>query len=412
MKQLPLTLIAVTICSVWLLAGVGNAQEEPAPPEAAAPTASLPDAAAPAEAERPAWLYHPRRPKPAVETPPEAAAPPVAKPPAVQVQPAPAIAAPARTKTAAPRAAAKPREASRPARVAARGEYRIKPGDTLEEIAAARGISVRALMAANGISSPEMIRAGESLAIPAGSSGSHQPRQMGDSSAVSARKSTASSPSSAETAPVRVSAESRGNISAPAKKDSTQDYTPLGLAGEEPTPESESDPSAASAPAARSRKLGGSGPSLVNSAGMLLGLLLKLALVLVLAYLGALGLRRLSGSKISRPHRDSNLKVTETVTLGPNRWLHIVTLGEQSFLIASTPQQTTLLAEIKAGAAQVETQYLPTEEPGFAARLRGMLSPATPSGLSAGVAGAAGFLSEKIAELRQLRSSPGRRGAQ
>lgn len=47
--------------------------------------------------------------------------------------------------------------------------YTVKPGDTLTEIASAHGVSLGALLAANGqIDNPDLIRPGEQLAIPGG----------------------------------------------------------------------------------------------------------------------------------------------------------------------------------------------------------------------------------------------------
>jgi putative chitinase len=52
---------------------------------------------------------------------------------------------------------------------ASAGSYRVRPGDTLSEIAARSGVSASALAAANGISDPDLVVVGRSLAIPGGS---------------------------------------------------------------------------------------------------------------------------------------------------------------------------------------------------------------------------------------------------
>lgn len=44
--------------------------------------------------------------------------------------------------------------------------YTVKPGDTLAKIAAAHGVSTSALIQANGIANPDMIRTGQVLTIP------------------------------------------------------------------------------------------------------------------------------------------------------------------------------------------------------------------------------------------------------
>lgn len=47
--------------------------------------------------------------------------------------------------------------------------YTVKPGDTLSEIASAHGVSLEALLAANGqVADPDLIRPGEQLTIPGG----------------------------------------------------------------------------------------------------------------------------------------------------------------------------------------------------------------------------------------------------
>jgi len=48
------------------------------------------------------------------------------------------------------------------------GSYTVKPGDTLAKIAAATGVSVQAIIQANGIKNPDLIRTGQVLAIPGG----------------------------------------------------------------------------------------------------------------------------------------------------------------------------------------------------------------------------------------------------
>lgn len=46
------------------------------------------------------------------------------------------------------------------------GTYTVKPGDTLAKIAATYGVSTSALIQANGITNPDMIRSGQVLTIP------------------------------------------------------------------------------------------------------------------------------------------------------------------------------------------------------------------------------------------------------
>lgn len=49
---------------------------------------------------------------------------------------------------------------------AAGGEYTVRPGDTLAGIALKHGVGAREIMKANGITDPDMIRAGRKLRIP------------------------------------------------------------------------------------------------------------------------------------------------------------------------------------------------------------------------------------------------------
>jgi LysM repeat protein len=46
------------------------------------------------------------------------------------------------------------------------GSYTVRPGDTLAKIAAANGTTVVALMQANGIQNPDLIRSGQVLVVP------------------------------------------------------------------------------------------------------------------------------------------------------------------------------------------------------------------------------------------------------
>jgi len=55
--------------------------------------------------------------------------------------------------------------------VAAATTYVVRPGDTLGAIALRHGVSVQALVHANGISNPNLIRIGQLLQIPDSSAG-------------------------------------------------------------------------------------------------------------------------------------------------------------------------------------------------------------------------------------------------
>lgn len=91
--------------------------------------------------------------------------------------------------TAAP-VAAKPAVAA----PAAGGTYTIKPGDTLSKIALATGLSVNAIAAANGISNPNLIRAGATLKLPA--AGKPAAAKPGESPMTATPAKVASAPAS------------------------------------------------------------------------------------------------------------------------------------------------------------------------------------------------------------------------
>jgi len=58
---------------------------------------------------------------------------------------------------------------------AAGGTYVVKPGDTLAKIASARGVSVNAIVAANGLPNADRIYVGQKLIIPSGTGGASAP---------------------------------------------------------------------------------------------------------------------------------------------------------------------------------------------------------------------------------------------
>lgn len=66
--------------------------------------------------------------------------------------------------------------------------YAVQPGDTLSELAAGWGVSVQAVMAANGISNPNRIFVGQTLQVPRGGGGSPAPPAPRPATAPTARR--------------------------------------------------------------------------------------------------------------------------------------------------------------------------------------------------------------------------------
>ncbi len=76
-----------------------------------------------------------------------------------------------------------------------------------------------------------------------------------------------------------------------------------------------------------------------------LGMIAKLAVVLALAYLAILGLKKLNLSNASAPFNPSKIRVIESTTIAANRNLHLISVGGKKMLIASTPSQVNLISE-------------------------------------------------------------------
>ncbi|MDQ6798887.1 MAG: LysM peptidoglycan-binding domain-containing protein [Actinomycetota bacterium] len=81
-----------------------------------------------------------------------------------------------------------------PRSTASSGTYRVRPGDTLSQVAPRLGVSEARLAAANSLSNPNNIIAGRSLVVPAAAT----------ASPAGATASTTPSPAAASTTPVKV----------------------------------------------------------------------------------------------------------------------------------------------------------------------------------------------------------------
>jgi flagellar biogenesis protein FliO len=80
---------------------------------------------------------------------------------------------------------------------------------------------------------------------------------------------------------------------------------------------------------------------------LVIGFILKLALVLGLCYLSILGLKRFSSLKTSVGPVKGTIHVVENASIGANRSLHVVVIGSKRLLVASTPNQVNLLTELE-----------------------------------------------------------------
>jgi flagellar biogenesis protein FliO len=115
------------------------------------------------------------------------------------------------------------------------------------------------------------------------------------------------------------------------------------------------------------------------SSGWLSGLwlVIKLAIVVGLIYLTVYVLKLWMAKKpfTLGMAAKGDIKVLETVGLGPNRALHLVTIGEQKLLLASTANAVQLICEVESPAAPALAAAPPTANgasPQFAAALRAL----------------------------------------
>ena len=82
----------------------------------------------------------------------------------------------------------------------------------------------------------------------------------------------------------------------------------------------------------------------LNSTSLALGVFVRLILVVVAIYIGAILLRRWQFGGNRRPERQ--LSLVETLHLSQRRSVHLVRAGDQVFLIGSTDQTVTLLGQV------------------------------------------------------------------
>lgn len=103
------------------------------------------------------------------------------------------------------------------------------------------------------------------------------------------------------------------------------------------------------APSADQPMPGVNADPLMNSTGLIFDVFLRLILVVIAIYIGAMLLRRWQNGALRRP--DRQLAVIETLHLNQRRSVHLVRAGEQTFLIGATDQSVTLLGQVPLNAA-------------------------------------------------------------
>ena len=115
----------------------------------------------------------------------------------------------------------------------------------------------------------------------------------------------------------------------------------------------------------------------------MLSLGLKLGFVIILAYVAARAARQFALRKgklapvsvpTSAPRPKHNMVILETITLGPERWLHFVTIGSKAYLLSSTPQQTALITEVTETNLIQDLREKQALESGFVGQLAQLIS--------------------------------------
>jgi LysM repeat protein/flagellar biogenesis protein FliO len=280
-----------------------------------------------------------------------------------------------------------PTQANRPGEKAAASPcYTVRNGDSLIVIAKAYGVSTAAILEANHLSSASLLRIGQILKIPGGVtpnrrlSGDGTVKEIAPHTLGGHSSAAAGLPSSA--AEVSTTQSEKSNIPAPATAAPLQNSAALPLFGE------------------NSEKH--AGPNLLGGAGSLFSLILKLGFVLILAYVAARAMRRFApraGKSRPAAPAQNNMEILETITLGPERWIHVVALGSKAYLLSSTPQQTALITEVTDTGLLQELREKQALEGGFAGQLAQLMAGDRNKRGKAGSGYPAGFFAAKMAEL-------------
>jgi flagellar biosynthetic protein FliO len=141
-----------------------------------------------------------------------------------------------------------------------------------------------------------------------------------------------------------------------------------------------------------------------------LSFIFKLAIVLGLAYVTILGLKKFSGMRgIMAGPGQHHIKVLENSSIGPNKSQHLVEIGSRRLLVASTPNQVNLLAELNESDLSAVDPNPPSVPPaGFKEQLSTILNnktdtSATSKSVAQMLRESSSFLQGKVGEVGKLR---------
>jgi flagellar biosynthetic protein FliO len=134
---------------------------------------------------------------------------------------------------------------------------------------------------------------------------------------------------------------------------------------------------------------------------VIVDLIWKLALVLGIAYLSIYALRGLMGRQPAISGQKGRLKVLESATLGPNRAVHLVRVGNKILVLGSTPDQITAIGEVDDvdAVAQVSAPVAQAFAGHLAEAVAGEKGGALPEQFHGGVR----YIWERVQEIRGLR---------
>lgn len=123
-------------------------------------------------------------------------------------------------------------------------------------------------------------------------------------------------------------------------------------------------------------------PAPASGLTLVAGVLVKLGLVLGLAYACLFALRRWQGQPFGAAGR-RHLAVVETVRLSPRQALHLVRVGGQVVLVGATDQSLSLLTDVPDWPAPVEAPAEAVPAAGFSSLLSQLRAP-QPAAVDAG----------------------------